>query len=57
MSWITDNASWVAVGLFLFFAAFVVAFFWRNHGAKTDEFGPDEKHKQNSNIGIKNSRK
>jgi hypothetical protein len=57
MSWITENANWVAAGLFVFFAAFVVAFFLRNHSAKTDEFGPNEKHTEESNIGIKNSRK
>jgi hypothetical protein len=57
MSWITDNANGVAIGLFVFFCVFVVAFFLRNHSAKTDEMGTQEKHSDESNIGIKNSRK
>ncbi len=57
MSWITENATWVALGLFLFFGAFVIAFFVRNHSAKSDEFGAREKHVEESNIGIKNFKK
>jgi hypothetical protein len=57
MNWITENATWVAVGLFGFFGAFVVAFFLRNRGAKTDEAGLQEKHSEESSIGIKNSKK
>ena len=57
MEWITNNATWVAVGLFLFFGAFVIAFVLRNHSAKTDEVGVQEKQSENSNLGIKNSKK
>jgi len=57
MNWITDNANWVAIGLFVFFGAFVLAFFLRNRSAKSDELGREEKHDRESNIGIKNSRK
>lgn len=57
MNWISDDASWIAVGLFLFFGAFVLAFFLRNRSAKKDELGPVEKHSEESNLGIKDSRK
>ena len=56
MSWITENVIWVAIGLFVFFGAFVIAFFLRNRNAKTDELGPKEKQTEESSIGIKNSK-
>ena len=57
MNWISEHATWVALGLFVFFGAFVIAFFLRNHGAKSDEFGTQEKRLEESNVGIKKSKK
>jgi len=57
MDWITNNATWVATGLFLFFGVFVIAFFVRNHSAKTDERDTQEKQFENPTGEIKNSRK
>jgi len=56
MDWITNNATWVATGLFLFFGVFVIAFFVRNHSAKTDERDTQEKQFENPTGEIKNSR-
>ena len=57
MNWITDNAMWVAGGLIVFLAIFIIAFLARNQSAKTDTTGAQEKQSEESNIGIKNSRK
>lgn len=57
MNWVTDNASWIAWGLFIFIGIFIVGFFMRNQGAKTDKEGPTEKNTRNSNVGIKRSDK
>ena len=57
MNWITDNAMWIAGGLIVFLAIFIIAFLARNQSAKTDTTGAQEKQSEESNIGIKNSRK
>lgn len=56
MNWITDNATWVAAGLIIFLAAFIIGFFLRNRSAKTDETAVQEKQSEHSNLGIKESR-
>ena len=57
MNWVSDNATFVALGLFIFFGVFVAAFFIRNQSAKTDEEGAEEKKTRESTVGIKTSKK
>jgi hypothetical protein len=37
MKWLTEHSIWVLLGLIIFMAAWFVAFFARNHQAKTDQ--------------------
>lgn len=57
MNWVADNATLVAIGLFIFFGIFVAAFFIRNQSAKIDEEALAEKNIRESTVGIKTSKK